>query len=112
MVLWFINPSSDIESDRETRSKRVRDPEDLRPNVKALEFHKIACLIWRMAGGAEEDEEYCPDYDSDAGRENIPYNQRTDEFVSATVVSLKERLSLAASQQSIPKHHPDCFSHK
>jgi hypothetical protein len=31
------------------------------PNRKALEFHKTACLIWRMAGGAESDEEYCPD---------------------------------------------------
>ena len=31
------------------------------PNRKALEFHKTACLIWRMAGGAESDEEFCPD---------------------------------------------------
>jgi len=31
------------------------------PNSKALEFHKTACLIWRMAGGAEPDEEYCSD---------------------------------------------------
>jgi hypothetical protein len=30
------------------------------PNRKALEFHKTSCLIWRMAGGAESDEEYCP----------------------------------------------------
>jgi hypothetical protein len=34
------------------------------PNRKALEFHKAACLIWRMAGGAELDtEEHCPDDD-------------------------------------------------
>jgi glutamate synthase (NADPH/NADH) large chain len=33
------------------------------PNRKALEFHKTACLIWRMAGGAEPDEEYCSDDD-------------------------------------------------
>ena len=31
------------------------------PNRKALEFHKTACLIWRMAGGGESDEEYCPE---------------------------------------------------
>lgn len=31
------------------------------PNRNALEFHKTACLIWRMAGGAEIDEEYCSD---------------------------------------------------
>ena len=36
------------------------------PNRKALEFHKTACLIWRMAGGAEPDEEYCSD-DDDLG---------------------------------------------
>jgi hypothetical protein len=33
------------------------------PNRKALEFHKTACLIWRMAGGAEPEEEYCSDDD-------------------------------------------------
>ena len=26
-------------------------------------MHKTACLIWRMAGGAEPDEEECPDED-------------------------------------------------
>ncbi|KAJ2987528.1 hypothetical protein HDV02_006081, partial [Globomyces sp. JEL0801] len=31
------------------------------PNRRALEFHKAACMIWRMAGGAETDEEYCSD---------------------------------------------------
>ena len=36
------------------------------PNRQALEFHKAACLIWRMAGGAETDEEYCSD-DEDLG---------------------------------------------
>ena len=32
------------------------------PNRKALEFHKTACLILRMAAGAEPDKEYCPNY--------------------------------------------------
>jgi hypothetical protein len=41
------------------------DPTTL-PNRNALEFHKAACLIWRMAGGAEMDEEYCSD-DEDLG---------------------------------------------
>jgi hypothetical protein len=31
------------------------------PNENALEFHKTACLIWRMAGGSEPNEEYCSD---------------------------------------------------
>jgi hypothetical protein len=33
------------------------------PNRQALEFHKAACLIWRMAGGAESEDEHCPDDD-------------------------------------------------
>jgi hypothetical protein len=36
------------------------------PNRQALEFHKAACMIWKMAGGAEKDEEYCSD-DEDLG---------------------------------------------
>ena len=44
MELYFLNP------DR-----------TLLPNRNALEFHKTACLIWRMAGGSESDEEHCPD---------------------------------------------------
>lgn len=36
------------------------------PNRQALEFHKTACLIWRMAGGADSDYEYCSD-DEDLG---------------------------------------------
>jgi hypothetical protein len=36
------------------------------PNRNALEFHKAACMIWKMAGGAEKDEEYCSD-DEDLG---------------------------------------------
>ena len=111
MCLWFINPTSSIESDRVSRSQRALEPEDLRPNIKALEFHKIACLIWRMAGGAEADEEYCSDYDSDVERENIPYDQRTDDFVSATAVSLKEGLSVAAFQYCLLEH-PDLVSPK
>jgi 5-methylcytosine-specific restriction endonuclease McrA len=35
--------------------------QSLFPNKSALEFHKTACLIWRMAGGGESDDEYCPD---------------------------------------------------
>ena len=35
------------------------------PNRNALEFHKAACLIWRIAGGAESEDEHCPDDDDD-----------------------------------------------
>jgi hypothetical protein len=33
------------------------------PNRDALKFHKAACLIWRKAGGAESEDEHCPDDD-------------------------------------------------
>jgi hypothetical protein len=48
MVLYFINSTPLI-----------------LPNREALKFHKAACLIWRMAGGAEPEEEYCPDCDDE-----------------------------------------------
>jgi hypothetical protein len=77
------------------------EPVDLRPNVKALEFHRTACLIWRMAAGAEdEDEGYYPEYDSDAEPEGWFYDQRTEDFVSATVVALEESLSMEAAKRS------------
>ena len=41
----------------------IQDNQTILPNRSALEFHKTACLIWRMAGGAEPDEEYCSDDD-------------------------------------------------
>ena len=50
------------------------------PNRKALEFHKIACLIWRMAGGSEPDEEYCSD----------------DELGPVNTASLRKRFNVAA----------------
>ncbi|KAI9332068.1 hypothetical protein BDR26DRAFT_824137, partial [Obelidium mucronatum] len=44
MFLYFVNTNPSIQ-----------------PSKQALEFHKAACLIWKMAGGAEEDEEECLD---------------------------------------------------
>ncbi|KAJ3317095.1 hypothetical protein HDV06_002077 [Boothiomyces sp. JEL0866] len=35
--------------------------ESIQPNRAALAFHKTACLIWRMAGGAETEDEECSD---------------------------------------------------
>ena len=42
------------------------NPENL-PNVHALGFHKAACLIWRMAGGAEPEELPADEDDDDIG---------------------------------------------
>lgn len=39
----------------------VKNNPNLLPNKDALRFHKTACLIWRMSGGAEPNDEYCSD---------------------------------------------------
>ena len=64
-----------------------------------------------MAGGAEEEDEYCSDYDSDAGQENIPYNQLTEYFVSATAASIKEAQDVTAFQQ-LSLDNPDLETSK
>jgi 5-methylcytosine-specific restriction endonuclease McrA len=50
-----------VDSNGEMALYFVDNNPTLLPNRKALEFHKTACLIWQMAGGAESDEEFCPD---------------------------------------------------
>jgi hypothetical protein len=45
----------------------IKTDHNLQPNRKALEFHKTACIIWRMAGGAECDDDYCLDDEEDLG---------------------------------------------
>jgi hypothetical protein len=52
------------ESNKEMALNFVQDNPTKLPNRKALEFHKTACLIWRMAGGAASDKEYCSDDDN------------------------------------------------
>jgi hypothetical protein len=54
-----------VEANGEMALYFVQSNPSLMPDRKALEFHKTACLIWRMAGGAEPEEESCPDYDDD-----------------------------------------------
>ena len=48
------------------------------PNREALKFHKTACLIWRLAGGAESEEEYCSDED-DGIRVPVDYRSKNIE---------------------------------
>jgi hypothetical protein len=55
------------------------------PNRNALEFHKAACLIWRMAGGAETDEEYCSD---------------DEDLVPVDTAELKRRFKVLDSAES------------
>jgi hypothetical protein len=50
----------------------VKHDPSIQPNKMALNFHKIACLIWRSAGGAEtEEESFDHDQDIDAIRVSI-----------------------------------------
>lgn len=68
-------------------------PDNL-PNRNALEFHKTACLIWRMAGGAEnDDDEYCSD----------------DEQGPINTAALKKRFKLKG-QDSSSALNPDTDS--
>ena len=67
----------------------INNPTKL-PNIQALEFHKAACLIWRMAGGAESEDEHCPDDDDDY-RYYVPVDYRSKSIEkwmdsSATIV--------------------------
>jgi hypothetical protein len=75
----FIADQRSIEEDGEMLLYFINDDPTLQPNRKALQFHKTACLIWRMAGGAEPDEEYCSDCDSDDGA-NIPSIGKVQEW--------------------------------
>jgi hypothetical protein len=72
----------------------LKNDEGLQPNHKALEFHKTACLIWRMAGGAEEEEEHCPDDDDDKSMVNyeMGYQEKVLEYLkrSETQTTLED----------------------
>ena len=50
-----------VNSNNEMELYFLTDNASSLPNRQALEFHKTACLIWRMAGGGESEEEHCPD---------------------------------------------------
>jgi hypothetical protein len=56
------------------------------PNRQALEYHKAACMIWRMAGGAETDEEYCSD---------------DEDFVPVDTAALKRRFKVQDSAETL-----------
>ncbi|KAI8922850.1 hypothetical protein BC831DRAFT_473933 [Entophlyctis helioformis] len=57
------------EHDQVPHIRFLTDDPASRPNRTALEFHKAACLIWKMAGAGYPDEEYCDfdDHHSDHG---------------------------------------------
>ena len=57
-----------VESNGEMALYFNQNDHELQPSRIALERHKTACLIWRMAGGAESEDE---DYDDD-GEDFVP----------------------------------------
>ena len=61
---WIgIDNRKAVESNGEMALYFVQNNSTKLPNRQALEFHKAACMIWRMAGGAETEEEYSDDED-------------------------------------------------
>jgi hypothetical protein len=88
---WIlIDNRKAVESNKEMALYFVENDQTILPNRNALEFHKTACLIWRMAGGSEPDEEYCSDddyYDDD--------DDDDDEQVPVDTAALRKRFKLA-----------------
>jgi len=56
-----------VNGDGEIQLYFVNNNAAIQPNRKGLEFHKAACIIWRMAGGAEPVEDDCCDDDEEIG---------------------------------------------
>ncbi|KAJ3258858.1 hypothetical protein HK103_003240 [Boothiomyces macroporosus] len=65
----------------------VNNDESIQPNRAALAFHKTACLIWRMAGGADTEDEECWD----------------DEPGPVNTAELKQRFNISDSDATL---HP------
>ncbi|KAJ3253880.1 hypothetical protein HK103_007680 [Boothiomyces macroporosus] len=63
----------------------VNNNESIQPNRAALAFHKTACLIWRMAGGAETEDEECWD----------------DEPGPVNTAELKRRFNISGSDATL-----------
>ncbi|KAJ3318542.1 hypothetical protein HDV06_000425 [Boothiomyces sp. JEL0866] len=54
----------------------VNNNESIQPNRAALAFHKTACLIWQMAGGAESEDDEC--WDDEPGPVNTAELRKSD----------------------------------
>ncbi|OAJ45434.1 hypothetical protein BDEG_28574 [Batrachochytrium dendrobatidis JEL423] len=73
---WIDNRQT-VESNSEMTLYFIHNNLTRLPNRNALELHKTTCLIWRMAGGVESDDEYCP-YDDD-GCTPVDYQSKSIE---------------------------------
>ncbi|KAJ8326386.1 hypothetical protein O5D80_005140 [Batrachochytrium dendrobatidis] len=81
-----IDNRQSMESNGEMALYFVQNNPTKLPNRNALEFHKTACMIWRMAGGAETDDEYCSD---------------DDDLVPVDTAALKRRFKLQDSDETL-----------
>jgi hypothetical protein len=93
-LFWSSDNRQAVEANGEMALYFVQNNPTKLPNRQALEFHKAACLIWRMAGGAEPDEEYCSD---------------DDEVAPVDTAALKRRFNIPA-QDSSSTLNPDSDS--
>ena len=77
------------ESNGEMALYFVDNDQVLLPSREALTFHKAACLIWRMAGGAESDDEYCP-FDDDNDYVPVDYRSKNIEKWNSDAIFFTE----------------------
>jgi hypothetical protein len=80
-----------VDSDEEIPLYFVSSDVSILPNPIALRFHKNACHTWRMAGGAEVEEERCPDDAQDAIAASV---RKVEEWsTSVTTQNLEQGIS-------------------
>ena len=82
-----IDKRKAVETNGEMALYFIKKNSKILPNRNALEFHKAACLIWRMAGGAEPDDEYCSLDD--------------DDLVPVDTAALKRRFNIHDSAETL-----------
>jgi hypothetical protein len=92
LLEFFSDNRQAIESNGEMALYFVDNNSHELPNRKALAFHKTACLIWKMAGGAEPDEEYCSDDD--------------DDCEPVDTAALKRRFKIQGSAETLSDFNP------
>ncbi|KAH6569821.1 hypothetical protein BASA50_002177 [Batrachochytrium salamandrivorans] len=85
-LFWSSDNRQIVETNGEMALYFAQNNPTKLPNRKALEFHKAACMIWRMAGGAETDEEYCFD---------------VEEMVPVDTAALKRRFNVQDSAETL-----------
>ena len=84
-----IDDRQPVESNGEILLYFVDNDQAILPSREALKFHKAACLIWRMAGGVESDDEYCP-FDDDNDYVPVDYRSKNIEKWNSDAIVFTE----------------------